>query len=41
MLVNWANVTITDAKGKATYDGTFVTSLLVTRDTLGEIVACA
>ncbi len=41
MLVNWTGVTITDAKGKVTYDGAFVTSLPVTRDTVAEIVACA
>ena len=41
MLVNWVGVTITDAKGKVTYDSAFVTSLPVTRDTIAEIVACA
>jgi hypothetical protein len=41
MLVNWVGVTITDAKGKVTYDNAFVTSLPVTRGTVGEIVACA
>lgn len=41
MLVNWVGVTITDAKGKTTYDSAFVTSLPVTRDTVAEIVACA
>ncbi len=41
MLVNWAGVTITDAKGKVTYDSAFVTSLPVTRDTVAELVACA
>ncbi len=41
MRVNWVGVTVTDAKGKATYDGAFVTSLPVTQDTVGEIVACA
>jgi len=40
-LVNWVGVTITDAKGKQTYDNAFVTSLPVTRDTVAEIVACA
>ncbi len=40
-LVNWVGVTITDAKGKATYDNAFVTSLPVTWDTAAEIVACA
>jgi hypothetical protein len=41
MLVNWAGVTITDAKGKVTYDNAFVTSLPVTEGTVAEIVACA
>jgi hypothetical protein len=41
MLVNWVGVTITDAKGHATYSSAFVTSLPVTRDTVAEIVACA
>ena len=41
MLVNWIGVTITDAKGKVTYNSAFVTSLPVTRDTVAEIVACA
>jgi len=41
MLVNWTGLTITDTKGKVTYDGAFVTSLPVTRDTVAEIVACA
>ena len=41
MLVNWVGVTVTDAKGRATYDSAFVTSLPVTRDTVAEIVACA
>ena len=41
ILVNWLGVTITDAKGKVTYDNAFVTSLPVTRDTVAEIVACA
>ncbi len=39
--VNWIGVTITDAKGKATYDGAFVTSLEVTRENVAEIAACA
>ena len=39
--VNWIAVTITDAKGKKTYDGAFVTSLSVTKDNVAEIVACA
>ena len=39
--VNWLRVTIAGAKGKATYDGAFVTSLPVTRETVAEIAACA
>lgn len=39
--VNWLAVTITDAGGKTTYSGAFVTSLAVTRDNVAEIVACA
>jgi hypothetical protein len=41
LTVNWIGVTITDAKGKTTYDGAFVTSLPVTRETVAEIAACA
>jgi len=41
MPVNWVGVTITDAKGKATYNSAFVTSLPITPDTVAEIVACA
>jgi len=41
MRVNWVGVTITDAKGKATYNSAFVTSLPITPDTIAEIVACA
>ena len=49
MLVNWIDVTITDAKGverrrspdRVTYDNAFVTSLPVTQGTVAEIVACA
>ena len=41
MLVNWVGVTITDAKGKVTYNNAFVTSLPVTEGTVAEIVACA
>ena len=41
LLVNWVGVTITDAKGKVTYDNAFVTSLPVTQGSVGEIVACA
>jgi hypothetical protein len=33
--------TITDSKGKVTYDNAFVTSLPVARDTVTELVACA
>ncbi len=39
--VNWIGVTIRDAKGKTTYDGAFVTSLKVARETVVEIAACA
>jgi hypothetical protein len=39
--VNWVAVTIADAKGKKTYDGAFVTSLPITKDTVAELVACA
>jgi hypothetical protein len=39
--VNWIGVTIFDARGKTTYDGAFVTSLEVTRETVAEIAACA
>jgi Transposase DDE domain len=41
LLVHWIAVTITDAKGKATYDGAFVTSLPVSKDNVAELVACA
>ena len=41
MLVDWVGITITDLKGKITYDSAFVTSLDITRDTVAEIVACA
>jgi hypothetical protein len=41
LAVNWIGVTITDASGKTTYDGAFVTSLPVTRQTVAEIAACA
>ncbi len=37
MPVNWVGITVTDAKGKATYSSAFVTSLPITP----EIVACA
>ena len=39
--VNWIGVTITDAKGKTTYDGAFVTSLPVNADNVVQLVACA
>jgi hypothetical protein len=39
--VNWLAVTILDEKGKATYDGAFVTSLPLTEDNVVEIAACA
>jgi hypothetical protein len=39
--VNWVAVTITDAKGKTTYDGAFVTNLPITTDTVAALVACA
>jgi len=41
MPVNWVGVTVTDAKGKATYSSAFVTSLPITPETVAEIVACA
>jgi hypothetical protein len=41
MLVNWLGITVTDAKGKVTYDGAFVTSLPITADSVVEIAACA
>jgi hypothetical protein len=41
LAVNWIGVTFTDAKGKTTYDGAFVTSLPVTSETVAEIAACA
>jgi hypothetical protein len=39
--VNWVGVTITDAKGKKTYDGAFVTSLSIGTHNIAELVACA
>ena len=39
--VNWIGVTISDAKGKVTYDGAFVTSLKVSPDNVAAIAACA
>jgi hypothetical protein len=41
LAVNWIGVTISDVKGKVTYDGAFVTSLKVTAANLAEIAACA
>ena len=41
LTVNWLGVTITNAKGKVTYDGAFVTSLAITRGNVMEIAACA
>jgi hypothetical protein len=40
LTVNWIAVTITDAEGKKTYDGAFVTSLPVAADNVADIVAC-
>lgn len=37
--VNWPSVSITDEKGKATYDDAFVASLPITADTVVEIAA--
>lgn len=39
--VNWLGLTICDAKGKTVYDGAFVTSLPLTRETVVETAACA
>jgi hypothetical protein len=39
--VNWLSVTISDEKGKVTYDGAFVTSLPITAENVVEIAACA
>ncbi len=41
LAVNWIGVTISDAKGKVTYDGAFVTSLAVFRESVAQIAACA
>jgi hypothetical protein len=41
LAVNWLAVSITDAKGKTTYDGAFVTSLPLTADNVVEVAACA
>src|SRR5580704_7529740 len=39
--VNWIGLAISDAKGRTTYEGAFVTSLEVSRETVAEIAACA
>lgn len=39
--VTWIGIAISDAKGKTTYDGAFVTSLDVTPENVAEIAACA
>ncbi|GGA86182.1 hypothetical protein GCM10011491_12230 [Brucella endophytica] len=39
--VNWLALTICDAKGKTLYNGTFVTSLPLTRQNIADIAACA
>jgi hypothetical protein len=41
LMVDWIGLTISDAKGKVTYDGAFLTSLRVTRENVAEIAACA
>jgi hypothetical protein len=41
LTVNWLGVTITDEKGKPTYDGAFVTSLPITADNVVEVASCA
>jgi hypothetical protein len=41
LTVNWIGLTIRDAKGKVTYDGTFITSLEVTAANVVELAACA
>ena len=41
LAVNWLGVTITDDKGKVTYDGAFVTSLPIVADNVVEVAACA
>jgi hypothetical protein len=41
LAVNWLGVSITNAKGKTTYNGAFVTSLPVTADNVVEVAACA
>jgi hypothetical protein len=39
--VNWIGVTISDAKGKVTYDGAFITSLNISPENVADIAACA
>ena len=39
--VNWLGIRISDAAGKTTYDGAFVTSLPLTPDNVAESAACA
>ena len=39
--VSWLGLTVFDAKGKAVYDGAFVTSVALTRENVAEIAACA
>jgi hypothetical protein len=41
MTVNFIALTVTDAKGKITYNNAFLTSLAITKDTAAQIVACA
>jgi hypothetical protein len=41
LAVNWIGVSITNAQGKTTYDGAFVTSLPVTADNVVEVAGCA
>ena len=38
---NWIGLATIDAKGKTTYEGVFVTSHEVSRETVAEIAACA
>jgi hypothetical protein len=40
-MIDWIGVTISDAKGKVTHDGAFLTSLRVRRKNVAEIAACA
>jgi hypothetical protein len=39
-MVDWIGLAISDAKGKITYDGAFLTSLRLTRENVVEIAAC-